>query len=78
MNGEISLVKLKKGERGEVIRVEGGRGVISKLENMGIRTGTAITKVSQQFMGGPVTVQAGSVHVAMGFGMANKVFAEIG
>lgn len=76
MSEIISLTDMKPGETGKVSSIRGGFGVGRNLENMGIRTGTRIKKVSQQAMGGPVIVQAGNTQVAMGFGMAGKVLVE--
>jgi len=44
---------------------------------LGIRPGKKITKISSMLMRGPVTVQAGHTQIAIGFGMANKIFVEL-
>jgi len=73
---EIPLIQLRAGQRGVICFVEGGVGVARRLETMGLRPGKAVTKVSSQFMGGPVTVMVDGRYVAMGRGMAAKVVVE--
>ena len=64
------------GQSGTIIDVKGGHGIKTKLEAMGIRLGVRITKVSGQIMRGPVIVRAGNTQVAIGFGMARKIFIK--
>ena len=74
---EIDLTQLKEGEIGMVVHIHGGYGLVRRLESLGIRVGKKVTKVSAQFMRGPVTVRIGNSHVAVGFGMAKKILVEI-
>ena len=62
------------GRSGIVHDIQGGHGMRTRLEAMGIRPGVRITKVSGQIMQGPVIVRVGKTQVAIGFGMARKVF----
>ncbi len=73
----VDLTKMKTGESGVVARLEGGRGFLARLQNLGIRPGKKITKVSGHFWRGPVTVQVGGTNAAIGFGMASRVMVEI-
>ena len=65
------------GQSGKVVAVDGGHGLSTKLEAMGIRPGVKITKVSGQIMRGPVIAKIGSTQVAIGFGMASRVIVDI-
>jgi len=65
------------GQRGKVVKIDGGFGLVSRLSALGIRPGKKITKVSSMLMRGPVTVQLGNTRLAIGFGMANKIFVEL-
>lgn len=67
------LSAMRAGQSGTVIRLDGGTGVVRKLEDMGVRTGVRITKVSGQIMRGPVVVRIGSTRLAIGHGMARRV-----
>jgi ferrous iron transport protein A len=73
----MSLTQLRAGQRGRIIRIIGGRGLACKLEALGIREGEEIKKVSEQWMRGPVLLKHGHSQVALGFGMASKVFVKI-
>ena len=44
---------------------------------MGIRAGKEITKVSEQWMRGPVLIRHGNTQVALGFGMARRVMVSV-
>ena len=72
-----SLTDMTAGQSGKVVRVDGGHGLQSRLEAMGIRPGVKITKISGQIMRGPVIVKAGTTQVAIGFGMASRVIVDI-
>jgi ferrous iron transport protein A len=70
------LTQLKAGSRGLVVSLEGGHGMKKRLESLGIRPGVHVTKVSNQFMRGPVIVRIGNTQVAIGFGMARRVMID--
>jgi ferrous iron transport protein A len=71
------LTQLEEGESGVVVDIQGGYGLIRRLESLGIRVGKKVTKVSSQLMRGPVTVRMDNSEVAIGFGMARKILVEI-
>jgi len=60
-----------------VFQIQGGRGLINRLNALGIRPGQRVTKVGSTFMRGPVTIQVGNAQVAIGFGMANKIIVRL-
>lgn len=74
---QVRLSGMYPGQSGLVVRIEGGAGLVSRLSAMGIRPGRKITKLSSMLMRGPVTVQAGSTRLAIGFGMAGKIIVEL-
>ena len=47
-----------------------------KLENLGVREGVVIKKVSQQAFRGPIIVEIGSMRIAIGFNMARAITVE--
>ncbi len=65
------------GQSGRVMQIDGGIGMVNRLNALGIRPGKKITKVSSMMMRGPVTVQLGGTRLAIGFGMANRILVEI-
>jgi len=73
----MTLGQMEAGQTGTVIQILGGRGLIRRLDALGIRPGKKITKVSSMFFRGPVTFRSDHTQVAIGFGMANKILVEI-
>lgn len=73
----IPLTMLSAGQNGKIVDIQGGPGLINRLNALGIRQSKRITKVGSMLMRGPVTVQVGSAQVAMGFGVARRVIVEI-
>lgn len=65
------------GQTGTVTQILGGRGLVRRLDALGIRPGKKVTKISSMFFRGPVTFRSGYTQVAIGFGMANKILVEI-
>ncbi len=73
----VDLSTMKAGERGVVSEIRGGSGLARRLENLGIRPGAKVSKMSAQFMRGPITLRVGNGQVALGFGMAQKIVVEM-
>jgi ferrous iron transport protein A len=73
----IDLTQLEEGDSGVVVNIDGGYGLIRRLESLGIRVGKKVTKVSSQLMRGPITVRIDNYQVAIGFGMARKVIVRV-
>lgn len=73
----LNITEMKQGEEGRVVKIEGGFGLLSKLESLGIREGVKIKKTSAQIMRGPITIQVRNTQVAVGYGMARRIFVEI-
>ena len=78
MAKQIPLTQLRRGQRGRVIQIMGGYGMTRRLAALGLRPGQKITKVSDMFLRGPVTVRVGGTEIALGFGMASRIILEIG
>jgi len=74
---QLNLNQLNAGQSGMVVQIIGGKGMVHRLEAMGIQPGRKVTKISSMFFRGPVTLQVGRTQVAIGFGMANKVIVEL-
>ena len=74
---QITLTRMQTGQSGIVVQIQGGHGLINRLNALGIRPGRRITKVGSMFMRGPVTVQVDGAQVAIGFGMASRILVEL-
>ena len=72
----ITLVQMRRGQRGTVLQIRGGRGLVNRLNALGILPGKKITKVSAMLMRGPVTAEVDRAQIAIGFGMANKIIVK--
>lgn len=73
----ISLIEMPASKKGTIAAINGGYGLVKKLDRMGFRIGKEITKVSGQWMKGPVVIRSGNTEIAIGFGMANKIMVEV-
>ena len=74
----ISLAQMDTGGSGKVVNVAGGRGLIRRLDAMGLRPGKMVTKCSGMFMRGPVVVRVEGTQMAVGYGMAGKILVDTG
>jgi ferrous iron transport protein A len=73
----VPLTHLPPGGSGIVTEIHGGHGVARRLEALGLRIGANITKISAQFLHGPITVKVGQTSLAIGHGLAHKVMVEV-
>lgn len=73
----ISLDKMPAGKKGIIIDVQGGHGIVQKMNVLGIRPGKEIIKISNQLMKGPIIIRSGNTEIAIGYGMARKIMVEV-
>jgi len=73
---QTTLTRMRAGQSGTVVQIQGGRGLINRLNGLGIVPGKKITKISSMVMRGPVTIEVDRARVAIGFGMANRVIVK--
>lgn len=71
------LVNVPVGKKAIIKNILGGQGLIHKLDVMGIHSGVEITKISKQWMRGPVTIRLGNNEIALGYGMAARILVEL-
>ncbi|WP_297550090.1 FeoA family protein [Thermococcus sp.] len=71
----VPLISLRPGERGIVVDLRGGPNFRSRLYAMGLAPG-AIIRVLENYPRGPVIVEAGGTRLALGKGMAMRVFVR--
>lgn len=65
------------GKKGIIKDIAGGHGLLNNLDVMGIRTGIEITKISKQWIRGPVTIRIGNNEIALGYGMATRILVDL-
>ena len=74
---QITLTQMQVGQSGVVVQIQGGHGLVNRLNSLGIRPGKRITKISSMIMRGPVTIEVDRAQVAIGFGMARRIIVEL-
>jgi len=71
---KVSLINLKDREGAVVADIEGGLNARRRLENMGVRIGKHVIKISGA--SGPVVIKIGNSQVAIGRGIASKIIVR--
>ena len=74
---QTTLAGMQTGQSGVVVQIQGGHGLVNRLNSLGIRPGKRITKISSMIMRGPVTIEVDRAQVAIGFGMARRIIVEL-
>jgi Fe2+ transport system protein FeoA len=69
------LSRVDQGKEVTLVRISGGRGIRSKLYSMGLVPGSAFTVLSRGRRG-PVILSIKDARLAIGQGMAQKIFVE--
>jgi ferrous iron transport protein A len=77
MKHSKSLIEMRPGEEGSVAFIKGGMRFQRRLNAMGIILGIKLRKISDAFLRGPVTVKVGNGRIAIGFGMAARIFLQV-
>ncbi len=71
----VPLLSLVPGERGVVVDLRGGPNFRSRLYAMGLAPG-AIVRVLENYPRGPIILEVGGTRLALGKGMASRVFVR--
>ena len=71
----VSLSVLHTGEHGEVVRLAGGHGVLSRMTALGFTPGADVTVV-QNYGRGPLIARVRDARVALGRGEARRVYVR--
>ena len=71
----VPLSLLGEGEKGEVIKLNGGRTFQEKMISMGITQGDSV-EVLTGTPGQALLVKIGNTRLALGFGLAQKIEIE--
>lgn len=74
---QTTLARMRAGQGGVVVQIQGGRGLTGRLNALGIIPGKRITKISSTLMRGPVTIEVDRTRVAIGFGMASRILVQL-
>ena len=73
----VSISNLKQGECGKISLIRGGHNVLQRLLDMGLTPSTKICALRVAPLGGPVVLSVRGSKLAIGKGIASKVFVEV-
>lgn len=73
--GTVPLSALRAGERGVVIRLVGGRRLLSRMTALGFTPGAEVA-VIQNFGRGPLIARVREARIALGRGEAEQVYVR--
>ena len=73
----VSINKLKDGQNGKISFIRGGHKVLQRLLDLGLTPGTKIRVARVAPLNGPIVVSVRSSKLAIGKGIASKVFVEL-
>ncbi|MCW4008061.1 MAG: metal-dependent transcriptional regulator [Candidatus Bathyarchaeota archaeon] len=73
----IAISSLKEGQCGKIAFIRGGRNMVQRLLDMGLTPGTRICIVRIAPLGGPVELAVRDSKLAIGKGVASKIFVEV-
>lgn len=71
-DGVVSLTALRTSERGEVVSLTGGRGLLSRMTALGFTPGADV-EVIQNYGRGPIIARVRDARIALGRGEARRV-----
>ncbi|MGB9841181.1 MAG: DtxR family transcriptional regulator [Candidatus Bathyarchaeales archaeon] len=72
----VAVSSLKEGQCGKIALIRGGRNMVQRLLDMGLTPGTTICVVRIAPLGGPVELAVRDSKLAIGKGVASKIFVE--
>jgi DtxR family Mn-dependent transcriptional regulator len=72
----VSLTSMPPGRAARVVFVRGGRSVVKRLCDLGLTPGTPVSLLRSAPMNGPVEVRVRGCNLALGRGIAEKIFVE--
>lgn len=72
----VALSDLKQGRTGKIFFIRGGHTVLQRLLDMGLTPGTRLSVTKTAPFEGPIEISVRSSKLALGRGIASKVFVE--
>lgn len=67
---------LSDGEEVEVVKLAGGRGLVTRLAEMGITPGTRVKIIRRIGSKGPVEIYVRGSTLALGWGVARRIMVK--
>jgi len=72
----VPLTTMRPGKAARVVFVRGGTSVVKRLCDMGLTPGTPVSLLRSAPMSGPVEVRLRGCNLALGRGIADKIYVE--
>jgi DtxR family Mn-dependent transcriptional regulator len=72
----LALNELRAGQSGKIQFIRGGHTVLQRLLDMGLTPGTKVTLLKAAPFGGPIEISVRGSKLAIGHGIATKVFVD--
>ena len=73
---EVSLVDMHEGQKGIMAHTVGGLGAMRRLAEMGLTPGCEVKLLRKCSFHGPVEIEVRGAALALGYGLALKVFVQ--
>jgi ferrous iron transport protein A len=71
-----TLDQIFENRKAKVVDIQGGPGIRQRLSQMGIHPGDMITMLRYGAMRGPILIEVHGSQVALGRGIASRIFVE--
>jgi DtxR family Mn-dependent transcriptional regulator len=72
----ISITFLKPGQKGKIAFIQGGKGVIQRLCDLGLTNRTSISIIRSAPLNGPIEICVRGCKIVIGRDIANKIFVH--
>ena len=76
MKEGVLLKDLQEDEEGKIVSIEGGRGVVQRLNDMGLTPGTEIKVIKSGSFHGPIEICVRQSYLVIGRGIAAKILVK--
>ncbi|MBX5328682.1 MAG: FeoA family protein [Candidatus Bathyarchaeota archaeon] len=72
----FSLTCLEEGKSGVIVYAHGGYGLVRRLAEMGLTPGVEVKLIRKCPFRGPLEIEVRGTALALGYGVASKVFVK--
>jgi Fe2+ transport system protein FeoA len=76
-NDQKNITDLVDGQTGIIVSIAGGKMAAKRLADLGLAPGTAIKVLRKTLFSGPVQIEICGSKLAIGRGLASKIFVEL-
>jgi len=71
------LTEFEKGTKVKIRKISAGKRATMNLMNMGILTGNTVKILRTSKLKGPVLIDSNDTEIALGHGLARKIYGEL-